>query len=160
MPAFPVSFSSLVARGKRHPIQNRDEAPSLDKGDKAAKKWVDISICDHTLIAYEGQRALDIVRVSTGLGELSDPEKTHATKRGVFTLKGKHLTATMTGDEGIDNDELADVPYVHNFEGGDALHACRRQCARGGGPGSPEIRRTRRRTWRGSRAAPRGRRRR
>ena len=104
-------------------FKKRDEFPAFAKGDKAAKKWVDISIRDQTLIAYEGQRAVYIARVSTGLGELSDPEKTHATKRGVFTIKAKHLTATMTGDEAIDNYELADVPYVQYFEGGYALHA-------------------------------------
>lgn len=104
-------------------FKKRDEWPSFAKGEKAAKKWVDVSIRDQTLIAYEGQRAVYIAKVSTGLGELGDPEKTRATKRGVFTIKAKHLTATMTGEEAIDNYELADVPYVQYFEGGYALHA-------------------------------------
>jgi lipoprotein-anchoring transpeptidase ErfK/SrfK len=104
-------------------FKKRDEWPSFTKGDKPAKKWVDVSIRDQTLIAYEGTRAVYIARVSTGLGELADPEKSHATKRGVFTIKAKHLTATMTGEEAVDNYELADVPYVQYFEGGYALHA-------------------------------------
>jgi lipoprotein-anchoring transpeptidase ErfK/SrfK len=90
---------------------------------EAPRKWVDVSVHEQTIVAYEGQRAVYIAQVSTGIGDMGDPEKTLATKRGTFTVKAKHLTATMTGDEAVDAYELSDVPYVQYFEAGYALHA-------------------------------------
>jgi lipoprotein-anchoring transpeptidase ErfK/SrfK len=111
-----------VAGGAFKAVKKRDEWPSFAK-PPARKKWVDVSIKDQQLVAYEGQRAVYVAPVSTGSAGLGDPETTTATKRGVFTIKSKHLTATMTGAQAEDEYELADVPYVQYFEAGYALHA-------------------------------------
>ena len=103
-------------------VRKRDSWPSFVRPE-AAKKWIDVSIHQQMLVAYEGQRAVYIAQVSTGIGEMGDPEKTHATKRGTFTIKAKHLTALMSGDTVEDDYELSDVPYVQYFEAGYALHA-------------------------------------
>jgi lipoprotein-anchoring transpeptidase ErfK/SrfK len=99
----------------------RETFPWFIKKDEPMK-WIDISIKDQQLVAYEGTRAVYVTRVSSGRGGLSDPEKSHATKRGMFTIKSKHITATMTGEEDIDNYEISDVPYTQYFEAGYALH--------------------------------------
>jgi hypothetical protein len=103
-------------------LKKRDGFPSFVTAD-APKKWIDVSIQHQLLIAYEGTKAVYVAQVSTGLAGMADPETTTATKRGVFSIKAKHITGLMTGDEAVDDYELADVPYVQYFEGSYALHA-------------------------------------
>jgi hypothetical protein len=103
-------------------VKKRDSWPSFVRPD-ASKKWIDVSIHQQMLIAYEGTRAVYLAQVSTGIGEMGDPVKTHATKRGTFTIKAKHLTGLMNGDTVEDDYELNDVPYIQYFENGYALHA-------------------------------------
>lgn len=86
-----------------------------------SRKWIDISIKSQMLTAYEGTKPVYVAYVSTGLGEMGDPVKTFATVRGAFTIKSKHVTATMTGSAQADY-ELADVPYVQYFHESYALH--------------------------------------
>ncbi len=100
-------------------VEPRTSFPSFaDEG----RKWIDVSIKEQLLVAYIGKRAVYVARVSTGLGEMSDPTKTFATVRGAFTIKSKHVTATMKGSAQADDYELADVPYVQYFHEGYALH--------------------------------------
>jgi hypothetical protein len=99
-------------------LQPRSSFPSFAT---ESRKWIDVSIKEQLLIAYIGTKAVYAAFVSTGLGELSDPAKTFATVRGAFTIKSKHVTATMTGSAQADY-ELADVPYVQYFHEGYALH--------------------------------------
>jgi hypothetical protein len=103
-------------------IKKRESLPSFLKPDSQTK-WIDISIQHQLLVAYEGARAVYVTQVSTGLAEMADPEKTTATKRGTFSIKSKHMTALMSGEQVGDDYELADVPYVQYFEGNYALHA-------------------------------------
>lgn len=110
---------SYITAGAAQIIEPRTSFPSFAENDR---KWLDISIKNQMLIAYVAKRAVYVTQVSTGLGELADPEKTFATVRGAFTIKSKHLTATMTGSRQADDYELADVPYVQYFHKGYALH--------------------------------------
>jgi hypothetical protein len=87
------------------------------------KKWVDVSIARQTLVAYVGTRPAFATLVSTGAGGLGDPAETHATVRGTFAIKVKHVTATMDSDDLEDRFDLRDVPYVQYFHQGYALHA-------------------------------------
>lgn len=86
-------------------------------------KWIDISIKDQLLIAFEGPRAVFVTRVSTGAGGEGDPETTTATIKGFYRVQAKHVTATMTGAQSDDDYEIADVPYVQYFHHSYALHA-------------------------------------
>jgi hypothetical protein len=87
------------------------------------RRWIDISIRDQLLVAYEGRQPVFLTLVSTGRGGMGDPEKSHSTVRGTFMIHSKHLTATMDGDEASDETyELRDVPYVQYFHEGFALH--------------------------------------
>ncbi|MFO0661504.1 MAG: L,D-transpeptidase [Polyangiaceae bacterium] len=115
-----ISATAMKVIRKRD--EKHEEWPSFAKAEPA-KKWIDVSVKNQMLIAYEGTRAVYVTSVSTGIGDLGDPEKTLATKRGVFTIKAKHLTATMSSDESVDDYELSDVPYVQYFQEGYALHA-------------------------------------
>ena len=110
---------SYVIAGTFQMVEARTSFPSFAKDDR---KWVDVSIKEQVLVAYIGKKAVYVAQVSTGLGEMADPEKSFATIRGSFTIKSKHVTSTMTGSRQADDYELADVPYVQFFHEGYALH--------------------------------------
>lgn len=108
----PVS-SALV-------IDKRKGYPSVADGNR---KWIDVSIRDQSLVAYEGTKAAYVTLVSTGLAGLADPEKAPATVRGTFMIHTKHVSSTMDGDEDVsDSYSLRDVPFVQYFHKGYALH--------------------------------------
>ena len=102
-------------------IEPRSTFPSLVTGDR---KWIDVSINQQTLVAYEGKRPVFAALVSTGAGGLGDPETTHATVRGSFMIHQKEVSSTMDGDGdgAADSYALRDVPFVQYFHEGYALH--------------------------------------
>ncbi|MBN2195854.1 MAG: L,D-transpeptidase [Polyangiaceae bacterium] len=89
----------------------------------AGRTWIDVSILEQSLVAYEGTKPVYVTLVSTGIDGLGDPEQTHSTIRGQFLVHTKHLTITMDGDEVGDEFDLRDVPYVQYFTAGYAIHA-------------------------------------
>jgi lipoprotein-anchoring transpeptidase ErfK/SrfK len=90
---------------------------------KAGRKWIDVSIKQQLLVAYEGKRPVYATLISSGRGGMSDPEDTHATVRGTFMIHAKHVSATMDGeDTNEDAFDLRDVPYIQYFYKGYALH--------------------------------------
>lgn len=107
-----------IPAGTFRMIEARTSFPSFAT---EGRKWIDISIKEQLLVAYVATKAVYATFVSTGLGEMGDPEKTFATVRGAYTIKSKHITATMTGGAPADY-ELADVPYVQYFHESFALH--------------------------------------
>ncbi|HEX3596960.1 MAG TPA: L,D-transpeptidase [Polyangiaceae bacterium] len=112
---------SFVAPSNALVLEKRKTYPSLADGNR---KWIDISIREQTLVAYEGTKAAYVTLVSTGLAGLADPEKAPATVRGTFMIVTKHVSSTMDGDEDVaDSYSLRDVPFVQYFHKGYALHA-------------------------------------
>jgi hypothetical protein len=86
-------------------------------------KWIDVSIKKQILVAYEGRRPVFATLVSTGRGDMGDPETTTATVRGTFMIVSKHVSGTMDGDESTrESFDLRDVPYIQYFYKGYALH--------------------------------------
>ena len=110
-------------------IQSSEHLVSLDPPREwpawalEGKKWVDISILQQSLVAYEGKKPVYATLVSTGADGLGDPKETHSTVRGAFLIHTKHVTVTMDSDEAEDRFDLRDVPYVQYFHEGYALHA-------------------------------------
>lgn len=101
-------------------IEARTSFPSVATGDR---KWIDVSLRDQVLVAYEGRKPVYVTLVSTGAGGFGDPEKTTATVQGTFMVYAKHVSATMNGDEDkADSFSLRDVPFVQYFHKGYALH--------------------------------------
>jgi lipoprotein-anchoring transpeptidase ErfK/SrfK len=87
------------------------------------RKWIDVSIRKQMLVAYEGKRPVFATLISSGRGEMGDPEKTTATVRGTFMIASKHVSGTMDGDEKTrEAFDLRDVPYIQYFYKGYALH--------------------------------------
>lgn len=101
-------------------VRARTSFPSVATGDR---KWIDVSLKDQVLVAYEGRKPVYVTLVSTGAGGLGDPDKTTATVQGTFMVYAKHVSATMNGDEDkADSYSLRDVPFVQYFHKGYALH--------------------------------------
>jgi len=87
------------------------------------EKWIDVNVTKQTLVLYEGERPVYATLISSGEAGLEDAEHTTATKRGIFRIHTKHITATMSSNELGEEFELQDVPYVQYFDkGGYALH--------------------------------------
>jgi hypothetical protein len=85
------------------------------------KKWIDVSILDQTLVAYEGTTPVFATLVSTGADGIAPARSSLATKQGTFLVHTKHVTATMSDPE-EGGYELAEVPHVQYFHEGYALH--------------------------------------
>lgn len=100
-----------------------DPAKKWPKWANEGEKWLDVNISKQTLIAYEGTKGAYATLVSSGEAGLGDPETSKSTKRGIFRIHTKYVTATMDSNIVGEEFELRDVPYVQYFEGGYALHA-------------------------------------
>ncbi len=100
-----------------------DPAKRMPGWGKKGEKWIDINLSKQTLVLYEGTDPVYATLVSTGEAGLEDPETTTATKRGVFRIHTKHVSATMSSREIGEEFELREVPYVMYFDKeGYALH--------------------------------------
>jgi hypothetical protein len=102
-------------------------APALVKGAKSGRRtWLDVSVLDGTLVAYEDETPVFATLISPGRGGIParglDPLETASTPTGTFRVDGKFVTATMVSST---NDLIVhtEVQYVQNFHGPHALHA-------------------------------------
>ena len=59
------------------------------------EKWIDISIENQVLIAWQGKVPMYATLVSTGQDGMGDWQTTKSTIRGTFRIRDKHVTATM-----------------------------------------------------------------
>lgn len=99
-----------------------DPVKKMPAWGSSGEKWIDINVTKQTLALYEGTKAVYATLVSTGEAGLSDPEQSTATKRGIYRIHTKHITATMDSDVVGEEFELRDVPYVQYFDSNYALH--------------------------------------
>jgi lipoprotein-anchoring transpeptidase ErfK/SrfK len=104
-------------------VSRVDIAKKMPGWANDGEKWIDINVTRQTLIAYEGTKPVYATLVSTGEAGLDDPATTKATKRGIFRIHSKYMTATMDSRVVGEEFELRDVPYVQYFTEGYALHA-------------------------------------
>ncbi|MEM1167579.1 MAG: L,D-transpeptidase [Cyanobacteria bacterium P01_H01_bin.35] len=78
---------------------------------QSKERWISIDLSTQRLIAWEGNKAVYAVIVSTG--KASTP-----TRLGTFKIYTKYRTTRMTGP-GYD---VPDVPYTMYYDGGMAIH--------------------------------------
>jgi len=85
--------------------------------------WLEASVMEGWLLAYEGQRPVYATMISPGRGGIpvpgKDPLETASTPVGVFKITGKFATATMVAPHQFIH---SDVPWTQNFSGPHALH--------------------------------------
>jgi hypothetical protein len=100
-----------------------DPARRMPAWGKNGEKWIDVNLTKQTLVLYAGTKPVYATLISSGEAGLEDPEHTTATKRGIFRIHTKHLSATMSSSEVGEEFELREVPYVQYFDReGYAMH--------------------------------------
>lgn len=100
-------------------IVKRHKFPEFVKGPQ---KWLDVSIANQTLTAYEGTKPVYATLISSGRDQMKDPQTSAATARGIFKVKSKHVTRTLDPREVQNSFDVNDAPWVMEFEPGYALH--------------------------------------
>jgi len=99
--------------------------PRIEQMDKGRRTWIDVSVLNGWLVAYEYDKPVYATMVSPGRGGVPkhgvDPLETASTPVGRFRITGKFVTATMISNASKDiiHDE---VMYTQNFTGPYALH--------------------------------------
>jgi lipoprotein-anchoring transpeptidase ErfK/SrfK len=59
------------------------------------EKWIDVSIENQVLVAWQGKNPVYATLVSSGQDGMGDPLTTKSTIRGTFRIRDKHVTTTM-----------------------------------------------------------------
>ena len=85
----------------------------------ADEPWVHVDLGEQTLVVYRGANPVYATLVSSGL-------EGHDTPTGLFTIREKHVSVSMSSigaDAGDDRYAIEDVPWTQYFSGSIALHA-------------------------------------
>jgi hypothetical protein len=86
------------------------------EGVGPGEKWIDVSLFEQTVAAYEGDRMVYATLTSTGLPRWP-------TVKGLFRIYAKVALGPMSGQEGKpDYYSLEDVPWAMYFQEGYSLH--------------------------------------
>jgi lipoprotein-anchoring transpeptidase ErfK/SrfK len=88
------------------------------EGVGADEPWVHVEIGQQTIVLYRGDVPVYASLVSSGL-------EGHDTPLGLFTIRAKHVSASMSDvgpDAGDDRYSIDDVPWTQYFDGSIALH--------------------------------------
>ncbi|WP_438001986.1 L,D-transpeptidase [Sorangium sp. So ce185] len=99
-------------------IVRRSKFPDFAKG---SQRWLDVSLANQTLTAYEGQKPIYATLISSGRDQLRDPESSASTARGTFRVRSKHVTRNIDPREVADSFDVADAPWVMDFAPGHAI---------------------------------------
>ena len=94
-------------------------APPADL--KPGEKWIDVSVKQETLVAYEGDKPVFATLISAGK-DGTNVKGDFATVQGSFRIREKHVAATMDGDTSGELYSIDDVPYIEYFHSSYALH--------------------------------------
>jgi len=95
-------------------VVRRSKFPDFAKG---SQKWLDVSLANQTITAYEGKKPIYATLVSSGRDVLGDPQQAAATPRGTFRVRSKHVTAAIDPREAHQAFDVADAPWVLTLEG-------------------------------------------
>jgi hypothetical protein len=100
-------------------IQPRHKFPEFAE---ASQKWIDISLANQTLIAWEGRRPVFATLISSGQDRLGDPATgTPATVQGQFRVRTKVVSRPVDDAEVKGEFSLSEVPWVLEFADGFAI---------------------------------------
>jgi len=116
--AYMITADGLLVRKDHLLIPDLQPLP---KGLDPWERWIDVSVSQQMLVAYEGTRPVYVTLVSSGRkGPKEDP---YETPRGRWRIYSKHVSTTMDGSSATDgNYSIQDVPWTMFFSGSYALH--------------------------------------
>jgi lipoprotein-anchoring transpeptidase ErfK/SrfK len=87
----------------------------VDDLKQSNQQWIQISLSEQRLTAWEGNTPVYSITVSTG-------RATDATPTGVYSIQTKYRTAHMQGEHQGQTYDIPDVPYTMYFSGSYAIH--------------------------------------
>jgi lipoprotein-anchoring transpeptidase ErfK/SrfK len=93
------------------PIVQPAQAQTAETLRNSNRRWIQVDLSSQRLIAWEGNKQVHAVIVSTG--KAATPTQT-----GVFAVQSKHRFAQMTGEDY----NVPDVPFVMYYSGSYAIH--------------------------------------
>ncbi len=97
----------------------RHKFPDFAEG---TQKWIDISLANQTLIAWEGHRPMFATLISSGQDRLGDPASgVAATLQGQFRIRTKLISRTLEDAEVRGEFSVAEAPWVLEFADGFAI---------------------------------------
>ncbi len=97
------------------------ELQPLPAGVEPWERWIDVSLSNQMLVAYEGTRPVYVTLVSTG--KKGSKEEPFDTPTGRWRIYSKHISSTMDGNTASDGSySIQDVPWTMFFYGSYALH--------------------------------------
>lgn len=99
-------------------VVRRSKFPEFAKG---SQKWLDVSLANQTLTAYEGRKPLYVTLISSGRDVLGDPQQSAATPRGTFRVVSKHVSARVDPREVHQAFDVAEAPWALALDGGFAI---------------------------------------
>ncbi|NUN64822.1 L,D-transpeptidase [Pseudanabaena biceps] len=100
------SSDSAIAQNSRS-----SEARAIERLKNSGKRWIEIRVRSQRLLAWQGNKLVYGVIVSTGKGDTPTPS-------GVFSIQNKYRTARMQGEDY----NVPDVPHVMYYSGNYAIH--------------------------------------
>ncbi|MEZ2237153.1 L,D-transpeptidase [Microcoleus sp.] len=100
-------MSTAVIAGEKH----NTIAYRIMELQQSSQRWIEIDISRQKLIAWEGNKSVYAVNISSG--KSSTPTRT-----GTFAIQTKYRVARMTGPDY----DVPDVPYTMYYDGGMAIH--------------------------------------
>ena len=103
---FCTGSTTALANPQHNTIANR-----ILQLQESSQRWIEIDLSRQKLIAWEGNKPVYAVNISSG--KSSTPTRT-----GTFAVQTKHRVARMTGDDY----DVPDVPYTMYYDGGMAIH--------------------------------------
>jgi lipoprotein-anchoring transpeptidase ErfK/SrfK len=108
----PVLLGSALTIATPPPsVARADVTQAVQTFQQANQRWIEVKLSSQRLIAWEGDRPVYAVIISTGKAATPTP-------RGVFEVQTRHRTARMQGDDY----DIGDVPYTMYYSGSYAIH--------------------------------------
>ncbi|RZV54343.1 MAG: L,D-transpeptidase [Deltaproteobacteria bacterium] len=115
-----VGDERLVREAEVMVVEPSAPPEPIAEGDR----WIDVDLTRQILVAYAWKQPRYVTLMSSGRSKAPSPEQSYLTPKGLFRIRGKHLTSTMDNDEpGEPPYSLEDVPYVMYFKGAYAFHS-------------------------------------
>jgi lipoprotein-anchoring transpeptidase ErfK/SrfK len=116
--AYMMTSDGKLVRKSDMRIAERQPMP---EGLQEWERWIDVSLDQQLLVAYEGQRPVFTTLVSTG--RKGSEEEPFETPTGRWRIRSKHVSTTMDGNTASDgNYSIQDVPWAMYFHDSFALH--------------------------------------
>lgn len=94
-------------------VVRRTKLPEFAVG---ATKWIDVSLANQTLTAYEGQKPVYVTLISSGRDVLKDPTQSASTPRGTFHIRKKFVASALDNREVHGDFDVNDAPWIMEFD--------------------------------------------